>query len=109
MQPPEDAVEGEVGVPIIEPNSRPREDGFHPPTGVVVGAVVDDEVDVVGFASCLGPGVRGEVDGEGMGRAPLEVKQNDEGYHTKNAGQKRQWRRRVGPQRRSVVAAWLHS
>ena len=109
LQPPEDVLEGEVGVPVIEPNGRPRERGLHPPAGVVVGAVVDDEVDVVGFASRLGPGVRGEVGGEGMGRAPLEVEQNDEGYHAEDAGQERQRRRRVGPQRKSAVAAWLHS
>ena len=109
LQPPKDAVEGEVGVPIIEPNSRPREDGFHPSTGVVVGAVVDDEVDEVGFASRLGPGVCGEVGNKGMGCMPLEAEQNNEGYHAKDADQERQKRRRVGPQWRSAVAAWLRS
>ena len=96
-------------IPIIEHNSRPHKDGFHPPTGVVVGAIVDDQVDEVGFTSCLGPATCGKVGGEGMGRAPLEVEQNDEGYHAEDAGQERQRRRRAGPQRRSVVAAWLYS
>ena len=44
LQPPEDAVEGEVGVPVIEPNGRPREGGLHPSVGVVVGTVLVDEI-----------------------------------------------------------------